>query len=223
MKKNVISLALAGLMVLSAATQFSVSTAFAKEKHKNNKGVGIQTPHQFSVSSSTRENEHGENGNGLKIGHIIGIGNPHKEENESTSTPENQESNGSLQNPTAIQNLINRLQNIIAQLEARLSQILGQQNAPVISTVTATNVSSTSATVNWTTDASSTSKVYYSTSSPVNLGTASTTTNTILVTNHSLNLAGLTPSSTYFFVAQSANASNISSTSSQQSFLTLSL
>lgn len=221
MKKNIISLALAGLMVLSAATQFSVSTAFAKEKHKNNKGAAVQASHQFSVSSSIRENS--ENGRGLKIGHSIGVGNPHKEENEADDDNKNQEHASFPQNPTAIQNLINNLRDIIARLEARLNQILGQQTAPVISAVTATNVSSTSATVNWTTNVSSTSKVYYSTSSPVNFGTASTTLNNTLVTNHSLNLTGLTPSSTYFFVAQSVNASNTASTSSQQSFLTHSL
>jgi len=93
--------------------------------------------------------------------------------------------------------------------------------APSITIVTAVNVSSSSATITWMTNELATSKVYASTTSPVATSTAQSVSNTALVTSHSLNLTGLTASSTYYYFVESADASNNVSNSSQQSFLTL--
>ncbi len=91
---------------------------------------------------------------------------------------------------------------------------------PVITSITVTNIASTSATVNWTTNENSTSKVYYGTSSPLNLATALNITNATLLTGHSLGLSGLVASTTYYIVVESTNAANLVSTSSQMSFTT---
>src|SRR3989344_676980 len=93
--------------------------------------------------------------------------------------------------------------------------------APSITIVTAVNVSSSSATITWMTNELATSKVYASTTSPVATSTAQSVSNVALVTSHSLNLTGLTASSTYYYFVESADASNNVSNSNQQSFLTL--
>ncbi len=57
------------------------------------------------------------------------------------------------------------------------------------------------------------------------LDSASTTTNVVdetLATSHSIKLEGLTSSATYYFVVQSTDESNNTSTSTEQSFTTLS-
>lgn len=102
---------------------------------------------------------------------------------------------------------------------------LPDTTAPVISAVTATGVASTTATVNWTTDELSTSKVFYATSFPVNTGTASFVNLPALVTSHSVPLTGLTASSTYFYTVQSQDASaNIATSAiSSQQFMTTGL
>ena len=92
--------------------------------------------------------------------------------------------------------------------------------APVISSINTTGVSSTTATVNWTTNESATSKVYYSTSNPINLGTALTQSVSGMTTSHSVVLPNLASSTTYFYVVESADASSNTATSSQQSFST---
>lgn len=92
--------------------------------------------------------------------------------------------------------------------------------APIISNVVAGSVSSTSATITWTTDENATSKVYYSLSTPVNLGTASVTEVAGLTMAHSVGLSGLTASSTYYFIVESKDAVSNTGTSSQSSLTT---
>lgn len=92
--------------------------------------------------------------------------------------------------------------------------------APVIGSVSVSGVSSTSAAVSWTTNEPSTSKVYYTSGTSLNLGSASTSANTALQTTHSINLAGLTASTTYLFAVQSSDASGNTTTSATGSFLT---
>ncbi len=90
--------------------------------------------------------------------------------------------------------------------------------APVISSIGISNVSSTTAMVSWITNEAATSKLYYATSTPVNLSTALSISNSSLVTNHILNLAGLTASTTYYYVLESADAAANIATTSAQSF-----
>ncbi len=95
--------------------------------------------------------------------------------------------------------------------------------APVISSVSVTNIASTTATISWQTNESSTSKVYYATTTPVNFGSALTVSNSSFVTNHALGLTGLTASTTYYYVLESKDASLNASTStpSTQTFATI--
>ena len=74
---------------------------------------------------------------------------------------------------------------------------------PVVSSATVSSIATTSATVSWTTNENATGRVYYSTATPVNLGTALTMSDAALTTNHSFNLSGLTASTTYYFVLES--------------------
>ncbi len=90
--------------------------------------------------------------------------------------------------------------------------------APVISSVAASNITSTSAVISWTTDQASSSLVNYGTS---NAYGSSSALNAALVTNHSVMLSGLTPGVTYDYDVVSANASSTSSTSANFTFATL--
>lgn len=92
--------------------------------------------------------------------------------------------------------------------------------APVISSIGVANISSTTAMVSWMTNESATSKIYYATSTPVNLSTALSVSNVSLLTNHILNLGGLTASTTYYYVLESKDAANNTATTSTQSFVT---
>ncbi|MEK7109154.1 MAG: peptidoglycan-binding protein, partial [Patescibacteria group bacterium] len=93
--------------------------------------------------------------------------------------------------------------------------------APVITGVSASNIASTSAIIGWTTNEAANSKVYYGTSTPLNLASASTVSNSALVTSHSLSLTGLTASTTHYYAVESKDAAANTATSSQQSFMTL--
>lgn len=92
--------------------------------------------------------------------------------------------------------------------------------APVISGAAVSNIATTSATVSWTTNENATGKVYYSTVSPVNLGTALTMSSGSLTTGHSFGLTILSASTTYFYVLESKDAANNTATTPAQSFTT---
>ena len=83
---------------------------------------------------------------------------------------------------------------------------------PVITGVTASNITSTTAVINWTTDQPATAQVNYG-------GTLTPKTNT-LVTGQSVSLTGLTPNTTYTFQVISANSSGASTTSTNYTFTT---
>ncbi|MDO8741968.1 MAG: peptidoglycan-binding protein [bacterium] len=92
--------------------------------------------------------------------------------------------------------------------------------APVISSIGLSNISATTAMISWITNEAATSKLYYATTTPVNLSTALSVSNLSLVTNHIMNLAGLTASTTYYYVLESKDAAANSATTSTQSFVT---
>lgn len=92
--------------------------------------------------------------------------------------------------------------------------------APVISSIGLSNISSTTAMISWITNEAATSKLYYATTTPVNLSTALSVSNLSLVTNHIMNLAGLTVSTTYYYVLESKDAAANTATTSTQSFVT---
>ncbi len=94
--------------------------------------------------------------------------------------------------------------------------------APVISSVFATSTTASTTQVMWTTNELATSKIVYSTSTPVVMGSMSQT----LVmggfrTNHSLPLNMLTSTSTYYYVVVSSDFAGNTSTSTQTSFTTI--
>ena len=91
---------------------------------------------------------------------------------------------------------------------------------PLIRDIAVSNVGSTTVTVGWHTNEPATSKAYYGTVTPLVLGSASMVQNVSLVMNHSLNLSGLTASTTYFYVVESKDAANNTATSSEHSFIT---
>lgn len=101
-----------------------------------------------------------------------------------------------------------------------ITSALADTAAPVISGINVSPIASTSATVNWTTNEVANSKVYYSTSSPLNLGSALSVSSAANGTSHSLGLTGLSATTTYYFVVQSMDAALNTATSSVATFST---
>ncbi|MEK9154862.1 MAG: peptidoglycan-binding protein [Patescibacteria group bacterium] len=97
--------------------------------------------------------------------------------------------------------------------------------APVISNVSALNITATSSKIHWNTNELATSKVYFGTSFPVDINTAANISDNSFVTDHNINLTSLSASTTYYYVVQSSDQSGNTASSSAQThqFTTLSL
>ena len=95
--------------------------------------------------------------------------------------------------------------------------------APLISVVAASNITGSTTQITWTTNELSNSKVWVSTISPISTAGAPSVMNSNLVLSHSMSLSGLATSTTYFYVVGSADTSANTATSSQGSFITLSI
>ncbi|HKT31097.1 MAG TPA: LamG-like jellyroll fold domain-containing protein, partial [Gammaproteobacteria bacterium] len=93
----------------------------------------------------------------------------------------------------------------------------GNTTPPVISAVAAGSVSSSGATVTWTTDQPGTSQVVYGTTAAYG---SSSAVNTNLVTAHTVVLTGLTAGTTYHYEVKSANSSGTLATSPDAVFTT---
>ena len=106
-----------------------------------------------------------------------------------------------------VEALIKRLNDLLARFGGGTTPSPADTSAPAISAISTSNVASTSARVNWTTNEAATSKVYYSATSPV-VATSSTpsVSNLNLVTNHELTITGLIVSTTYHFLVESKDA-----------------
>ncbi|CAD6492632.1 MAG: hypothetical protein EMLJLAPB_00336 [Candidatus Argoarchaeum ethanivorans] len=89
--------------------------------------------------------------------------------------------------------------------------------APVITDVANGTPSASSVTITWTTDEASDSVVKYGT---VSGDYPYTKSNTAMVTSHSITLTGLDPSTTYYFVVSSTDASDNSAQSAEHNFTT---
>jgi hypothetical protein len=89
--------------------------------------------------------------------------------------------------------------------------------APVLSAITATNITSTAVTITWTTDQPSNSEVSYGLTAAYGSVAGPDAS---LVTSHSITLTGLTAGATYNFDVVSSNAAGLSSTSANSSFST---
>ncbi|MFZ2303560.1 MAG: fibronectin type III domain-containing protein [Minisyncoccia bacterium] len=92
--------------------------------------------------------------------------------------------------------------------------------APVISGISASSVTPTSAIVSWTTNEIANGKIYISTSTPTNLASSTTLGQVVFSTIHSFSISGLSPSTTYYYVVKSADSAGNVATSAQQSFVT---
>jgi hypothetical protein len=92
--------------------------------------------------------------------------------------------------------------------------------APLLSGIGVTGITTSSASVIWTTNESATTRVYYSTSTPVNSVTAFSYFNAALVVGHAAPLASLLPGTQYRFIVVSADGSGNTATSSEGSFVT---
>ena len=92
------------------------------------------------------------------------------------------------------------------------------ETPPVISSVTAGNITTTGATITWTTDENSDSQVEYGLDT--NYG-STTTLDSVLTQNHSQILSGLTANTTYNYRVKSRDSSGNLSTSNNFTFTTL--
>lgn len=101
-------------------------------------------------------------------------------------------------------------------------QVNVDNHPAVISALQATSISSSSATVSWTTNEVADSRVDYGTSPGV-YTYSSTTLNPALVTSHNEALAGLQPSATYYYRVRSADIMSQVAYSGEQSFTTANL
>jgi purple acid phosphatase-like protein len=90
--------------------------------------------------------------------------------------------------------------------------------APVISGVAVGSITSSGATITWTTDQASTSQVEYGTTTAYG---SLTTVNSTLVTSHSQALTGLAAATLYHYRVHSANASGTQAVSGDFTFTTL--
>ncbi|MBI5732751.1 peptidoglycan-binding protein [Candidatus Jorgensenbacteria bacterium] len=101
---------------------------------------------------------------------------------------------------------------------------LPDTTAPTISNITLTNITSSSAAIGWTTNESSTAKIYYSTTTPLIFVSTSTLTQsggTEATTTHGIALTGLNASTTYYFIAEAKDVVGNIATSTQNSFSTV--
>jgi hypothetical protein len=98
----------------------------------------------------------------------------------------------------------------------RQSIVVGADiTAPIISGV-GSSVTTSTATITWTTDEMANSSVYYGTT----ISTTSSSKSAILTMSHSISLNGLTASTTYYYNVSSCDDSGNCNTSSQSSFTT---
>jgi len=88
--------------------------------------------------------------------------------------------------------------------------------APVISSLTVSEVAQTSVKITWTTDESSNSVVQYGTTTAY----GSTKTDTILVTSHSVTVDSLSSNTSYHFKVQSTDSSSNTAESDDNTFVT---
>jgi PGF-pre-PGF domain-containing protein len=98
---------------------------------------------------------------------------------------------------------------------------LQDQKAPTISSVASSSVTSSGATITWTTDLFANSLVKYGTTSGIENMTNTATESSTSTKSHSVTLTGLSASTTYYYFVNSTNSiSTNSSQSSQSSFTT---
>jgi len=94
------------------------------------------------------------------------------------------------------------------------------ETAPVISNLS-TTAATTTATIEWDTDEAASSKIWYSTTTPVDLLNDPFVSSDTLVTNHTLSLTDLSPGIPYYIVVSSTDEAGNMAASGETSFTTL--
>jgi hypothetical protein len=92
--------------------------------------------------------------------------------------------------------------------------------APIISAVGISGITNSSVTIGWLTNETTSSKIFYSTTTPVNKATATVVSDASLITNHSLSLPGLTSNTHYYFLIESKDAALNMTTATEGAFTT---
>ncbi len=92
--------------------------------------------------------------------------------------------------------------------------------APVISAIGISAITNSGATIYWTTDENTSSKVFYSTSASINKSTASHSDDATLEMTHSTSISGLSANTKYYYEIEATDASTNATTSSVLSFTT---
>ncbi len=92
--------------------------------------------------------------------------------------------------------------------------------APVISAIGISAITNSGATIYWTTDENTSSKVFYGTSASINKSTASHSDNAALDMTHSASISGLSANTKYYYEIEATDASTNATTSSVFSFTT---
>ncbi len=107
--------------------------------------------------------------------------------------------------------------NIYGVAASSQDQIFSTASAPpVISNISVTGITASSATVSWTTDQAADSRVDYGTT----ISYGSSTSDPALVTSHQITLGNLTPGTPYHYRVISTNASGLASASGDRTFST---
>lgn len=103
--------------------------------------------------------------------------------------------------------------------DATVTATFNDTQAPTISNVAASSITSGGATITWTTNEASDTQVEYGTTTSYG---SSTTLNTAMVTSHSATLSGLSPSTLYNYRVKSRDAAGNLATSGNFTFTTTS-
>jgi len=100
---------------------------------------------------------------------------------------------------------------------------LADTEAPEISDLEAKDIATTTATIVWETDEAADSVVWYSTTSNFNTDADGVlrAESALLTTSHTVNLSGLTASTTYYYKVSSTDTDNNETKSNEESFKTL--
>lgn len=218
-KISILSIYIAGIMFLLSATPI-LAQAKENENKKERNEAKKERKAERKEEKNERKQERDEDKQGNRncpkaFGHFIAFG--WLKKNSAPNLPEN------CKLPPGIARWFNKHSTTTPTVTPTPTPSVTptpDTTAPVISNILG-SVGTTSATISWNTNESATSKVYFSSTSPVNLSLADFVLNPSYITIHSIAIPNLIASTTYYFVIESKDPSNNTATSSQFSLKTL--
>ncbi len=131
---------------------------------------------------------------------------------------------GWLKKNNSVKPIVPECQKLPKGIEDKLDDDRGaitDTTAPVISGVTTSNLLATTTNIVWITNEKSNSKVWFGTTTPLNLGLPASISSSEKVKGHNLLLSGLATSTTYYYIVGSSDERGNTATSSQNLFTTL--